>query len=916
MVRAPCAPGDAADERHGHDGGHGCGNSRADRAGPLRGLTGWGTQDKANEADSTPIMTQQPLPDDNARAPIDRSRASRGGGSIGLVLLIALVLVGAAGALLLIGRATAEPYILALLALLATLGVFLLFALAAGILRATGREAASPWLKALVDHANEGILVTDPHGRVVYANATYLDLVEASGPQEVRPVERVFMGDPGVSEAVYRLLKAAREGRRGQEDVRIGAHKGASQRWLRIRVRPLGEGKRESRMTVWSLADVTRELERHENVFQELQHAVDYLDHAPAGFFSAEANGNIVYLNATLANWLDHDLAQVGAASLKLDDIVAGECAALLTTLAAVPGDVKTEVLDIDLKTRSGRTVPARLFHKVAFDADGAPGPSRTLVLNRARDGSIDPQRAAEVRFMRFFQNTPMAIATVDKQGRIADSNARFARLFHPAFKGEASGDRSILAVVAERDRGALEAAIRKAAEGQGEIAPVDAALAGAGERYASFFVTAIEDEKERDREAAIVYALETTQQRTLENQVNQQQKMETIGRLAGNIAHDFNNLLGAIMMATDFLLNAHKPTDPSFQDIMQIKQNTNRAASLVRQLLAFSRKQTMHPQVIDLGEALSDLTVLLRRLIGENVTLDVPQVRDLWPVKADVGQFEQVIINLAVNARDAMRFGGRLTLRTSNVGADAGAQHRHKEMPLGEYVLVEVEDTGSGIAPEIIDKIFDPFYTTKDIGKGTGLGLSTVYGIVKQTGGFIYVQSQVGKGTTFRIFLPRYVPGADDVEVPQLPETSAPAIAISAADEMRGAATDLTGRGTILLVEDEEGLRALNARGLKSRGYTVIEASNGIEALEELGKQDAGVDLVVSDVVMPEMDGPTLLKELRKLNPDIKIIFVSGYAEEAFEKSLPDPNQFEFLPKPFTLKQLVAKVKDTMAAG
>src|SRR5262249_43830895 len=223
--------------------------------------------------------------------------------------------------------------------------------------------------------------------------------------------------------------------------------------------------------------------------------------------------------------------------------------------------------------------------------------------------GSIDPQRAAEVRFMRFFQNTPMAIATVDKQGRIADSNARFARLFHPVFKGDASGDRSILAVVAERDRGALEAAIRQAAEGQGEIAPVDAALAG--ERYASFFVTAIEDEKERDREAAIVYALETTQQRTLENQVNQQQKMETIGHLAGNIAHDFNNLLGAIMMATDFLLNAHKPTDPSFQDIMQIKQNANRAASLVRQLLAFSRKQTMRPQVIDLGEALSDLTML-----------------------------------------------------------------------------------------------------------------------------------------------------------------------------------------------------------------------------------------------------------------------------------------------------------------
>jgi two-component system cell cycle sensor histidine kinase/response regulator CckA len=623
-----------------------------------------------------------------------------------------------------------------------------------------------------------------------------------------------------------------------------------------------------------------------------------------------------VYLNATLANWLDHDLAQVGSGGLRLDDIVAGEGAALLTTLAAVPGDVKTEILDIDLKTRSGRTLPARLFHKVAFGADGAPGASRTLVLNRARDGAADPQRAAEVRFMRFFQNTPMAIATVDKHGRIARSNARFARLFHAVFRAEASGDRSILAVAAERDRAALEAAIRKAAEGQGEIAPVDAALEGPGERFASFFVTATEEQDEREQEAAIVYALETTQQRTLENQLNQQQKMETIGRLAGNIAHDFNNLLGAIMMATDFLLNAHRPHDPSFGDIMQVKQNANRAASLVRQLLAFSRKQTLRPQVIDLGEALSDLTVLLRRLIGENVTLTVPQVRDLWPVKADVGQFEQVIINLAVNARDAMPFGGGLTLRTSNVAADDPC-FRHRGMPSGEYVLVEVEDTGTGIAPEIIDKIFDPFYTTKDVGKGTGLGLSTVYGIVKQTGGFIYVDSEVGKGTIFRIFLPRHIPAVEDAPEPPLPETTAPAIAAVACvpeEAKHGARTDLTGHGTILLVEDEEGLRALNARGLASRGYTVIQAGNGVEALEELEKRRGRVDLVVSDVVMPEMDGPTLMKELRKRNPDIKIIFVSGYAEDAFDKSVPDHKQFNFLPKPFTLKQLVTAVKDTMA--
>jgi two-component system cell cycle sensor histidine kinase/response regulator CckA len=384
------------------------------------------------------------------------------------------------------------------------------------------------------------------------------------------------------------------------------------------------------------------------------------------------------------------------------------------------------------------------------------------------------------------------------------------------------------------------------------------------------------------------------------------------VGQLAGGIAHDFNNVLNAIILATDFLVSAHKPSDPSFQDIMQIRQNANRAAGLVRHLLAFSRKQTLRPQVLDLGEVLSDLRMLLSRLIGESVALNVPHGRDLWPVKADIAQLEQVIVNLAVNARDAMPDGGKLTIGTANVSAQESARLRNKGMPVGEYVLIEVADTGIGIAPEIEKKIFDPFFTTKEVNKGTGLGLSTVYGIVKQSGGFIYFDSEVGKGTTFRIFLPRYIPGADDAPAPPQ-ATSAKAPAGTVAEEARRTATDLTGHGTILLVEDEEGLRALNARGLVSRGYNVIEAGNGIEAIEALEREHGRVDLVVSDVVMPEMDGPALLKELRKTNPGLKIIFVSGYAEDAFDKSLSDPSQYSFLPKPFTLKQLVSAVKEAM---
>jgi len=262
------------------------------------------------------------------------------------------------------------------------------------------------------------------------------------------------------------------------------------------------------------------------------------------------------------------------------------------------------------------------------------------------------------------------------------------------------------------------------------------------------------------------------------------------------------------------------------------------------------------------------------------------------------------------------MADGGKLIVKTANLGAEEAAQLSYKGMPAADYVRIDITDTGTGIPQEIIDKIFQPFFTTKEVGKGTGLGLSTVYGIVKQTGGFIYVDSEEGKGTTFRIFLPRHH-AEPEVQV----EQPAPVVGASngAAKEAGSAAdakprTDLTGQGTILLVEDEEGLRALNARGLRSRGYTVVEAENGVEALAVLEEQSGGIDLVVSDVVMPEMDGPTLLKAMREKNPDIKFIFVSGYAEDAFEKSLPEGQQFDFLPKPFTLSQLVAAVKETMA--
>jgi two-component system cell cycle sensor histidine kinase/response regulator CckA len=847
------------------------------------------------------------LDNDSSREPLTAHEPARRGGSIVLVLLVAGAIVAVAVALMTIGRTQAQPYILGLLALLAMVGLFNLFAYAAGIIRFTDRSTDDPVVRRIADLAYDGLAVTDPRGHVAYSNTAYLALTGAATAHDVRPVERVFIGNPDVSEAVFRLLKAAREGKRQQEEVRIAGTDGSPGRWLRMRVRPLGQGRREAKYAVWSIADITRDRERQEDVFQELQHAIEYLDHAPCGFFSVNAAGDMVYVNATLANWLDYDLAEIGSGGLKLTDIVSGDGASLLTSIPPLPGEVKTEVFDIDLRMRGGKTMPVRLYHKLAFGADGAPGASRTLVISRARDERSDPQRAAEVRFMRFFDHTPMAIATVDRSGAVVRANARFAKLAQ-SLSPDGAANKSIFRTVNARDRHLLIAAIHQAVEGQGDIAPVEAMLDGPKERWGQFFVTAVEED-ERETETAIVYLLETTERRALENQINQSQKMDMVGQLAGGIAHDFNNVLSAIMMANDFLLNAHKPTDPSFQDIMQIKQNATRAATLVRQLLAFSRRQTLRPQVLDLGDALSDLTMLLRRLIGEKVKLDLVHGRDLWPVKVDVSQFEQVIVNLAVNARDAMPDGGKLTVRTANISAAESADLAYKGMPAADYVRIDISDTGTGIPAEIVDKIFEPFFSTKEVGKGTGLGLSTVYGIVKQTGGFIYVDSEAGKGTSFRIFLPRH---HSEQEV-QPDATAANGAAREPAAEAKPRA-DLTGQGTILLVEDEEGLRSLNARGLRSRGYSVIEASNGIEALEALEERNGAVDLVVSDVVMPEMDGPTLLKTMRGRNPGLKIIFVSGYAEDAFEKSLPENQQFAFLPKPFTLSQLVAAVKETMA--
>nr|WP_246088888.1 ATP-binding protein [Phreatobacter stygius] len=849
-----------------------------------------------------------------------------------MVLAVALVLVGAALFFLAIGRENAYPYVIGLLALLSVVGVFALFAYAAGILRFATEESRNDFTKSMVDSTPDAAVVTEPSGRVLYANPSYLELTGASGEHDVRGVERAFSSAPDVSEAIYRLSQAAREGRRHQEEVRQPDAESA--RWFRLRVRPLVRDglpapRGMNKATVWTVEDITRDRQNAESAFETLQKAIDFLDHAPAGFFSMEPNGEIAYMNATLAGWLDHDLAEVGPGGLALADILAADGAALLRTVTPAPGEVRTATFDLDLKKRGGEALPVRLLHKVAFSGDGTAGSSRTLVIHRGRGSDTgDSLRAAEVRFARFFNNSPLGISTVDKAGHVGRSNPIFARLSAELLPAGEVGPRSILSLVKDSSRPGLSQAIGEAAEGRGDLVPVDGALQGDANRFARFFVAPVDD-PDQPGEAAIVYAVETTELRQLQEQFAQSQKMNAVGQLAGGVAHDFNNVLQAIIGHADLLLMNHKPADPSFNDITQIKQNANRAASLVRQLLAFSRKQTLRPQVVQLGDVLSDLSMLLRRSLGERVGLDMVHGRDLWPIRADVTQLEQVILNLAVNARDAMPDGGKLTIKTLNVPAAEIRRYDSKdhpvEVPATDCVLIEVADTGTGIPEEIVQKIFDPFFSTKDVGKGTGLGLSTVYGIVKQSGGYIFVDTAVGKGTTFRIFLPRHVAEAEDAPSAI---AAAPPAAMLVAGKIEAPAKDAaplprtpapprddTGAGTILLVEDEDAVRAFASRALASRGYTVLEAASGVEALEVMAGAGGSVDLVVSDVVMPEMNGPTLLVELRKANPDLKVIFVSGYAEDAFKKDLPEGSHFTFLPKPFSLKQLIEAVKEQIKA-
>lgn len=814
-----------------------------------------------------------------------------------LLLAALLSLPVAAGGWLL--RDKADVWLLVLGGLLAVLGLFLLFGVLAGFIQFGRSMKERVFFDGVLDALADPVVVIDSRGRAVYANGPYLTLASESGAGRLVGMEVMYAGYPDFATPIYQLAQAVQEGRREERDLRVAPGSsvpgGRPDRpvWLRISVMAT-TGPPQKRYRVWRLQDISADRARQEQAFGRLQFIITYLDHAPAGFFSTMPSGKVDYLNATLASWLGVDVAESQNGSLTLADIVGEGGVKLLGGVVPRPGSTLTESFDLDLRTASGAALPVHVLHRIDFAEDGSPLPTRSLVVPRhlaasspeAGDGISAP------RLSRFINNAPIGIAEIDSNGILRMANAAFIALSDAARRGA-----DLRSIIAKDDRAALEQALAAALAGEASLHSVDAVMAGEKQRAVQFTLTRLA----AGDETAVVFAVDRTESKALEAQLAQGQKMQAVGQLASGIAHDFNNVLTPIIGFADLLLAKMRPTDPAFADVMNIKQNANRAANLVRQLLAFSRKQTLQPKVHSLTEAMSDLGNLLGRVLGEKIELRINHGRDLGLVLVDIHQFEQVIINLAVNARDAMPRGGTLTVRTYNVSSEDSKTIAPDFMAAGEYVACEVEDTGAGIPPEILNKIWEPFFSTKDVGKGTGLGLSTVYGIIKQTGGFIFCDSVVGQGTTFRIYLPRHYPVVADAGA----VAEAPAAAPKRADH--------TGKGRILLVEDEDAVRAFAVRALTSRGYTVIEADSGESALERIAAGDEGFDLILSDVVMPEMDGPTMLRELRKRGIKTKVIFVSGYAEDAFEKNLEGQTDFAFLPKPFSLKQLVEKVKEVM---
>lgn len=752
--------------------------------------------------------------------------------------------------------------------------------------RYSAREKERILIREVMEGSRGARLITDGADNAVYTNQKFDDLCADVEEAGIEGLSCLFDDNP---EALSHFRNLAEQAQRGLHDsIELKSIHKNRERWFIVSAQPVAGW---AGYVHWRVDDVTHQRDVDRTIREEREKLIDFTDNAPVGFFSTDESGRFVFVNATFARWLGEDIGALLREG-HLHNYIENP------PLSAAPYDIldkggTRQVAEIMMKGVGGRTFLASFNQTVVFEDDGrvrTRGVVHDLTAEREMRQAL---QVAEDRFQRFFEEAPLGIALVGADGIVQDCNAALSQMLGGDI--DSIEGKNFSTLLSGDNRDAALAALSRIGQGQQLPGPMEITLQGKKSAPVQMHAR-----KMKGTDNIVLHFLDLTEQKRLEAQFVQSQKMQAIGQLAGGVAHDFNNLLTAIIGFCDLLLLRHKPGDPSFGDIMQIKQNSNRAANLVRQLLAFSRQQTLRPKVQDVTDILIEVSHLLRRLIGANIELDLVHGTDLGLVRVDASQMEQVLINLAVNARDAMTGGGKLTIKTQTYENAKPEKTGDDELPVGKWVRIDVADSGHGMPPEVMARIFEPFFTTKDVGQGTGLGLATVYGIVRQTGGYLHVDSSVGIGTTFSIFLPYLAEHEvkNEIEAEKKVEEDTTA--------------DLTGTARILLVEDEDAVRTFSTRALTNKGYEVLGAESGEAALALLETLDIKtVDLMITDVMMPGMDGPTMAAKIRETTPDLKIIFISGYTEDRLKDHM--GKNIYFLPKPFTLKQLAAKVKEAL---
>jgi len=749
-------------------------------------------------------------------------------------------------------------------------------------------------LRHAIDRLPQGRLITARDGSTVYANPAFHRLMPLNaGKGDLQSIIELLEGDFALSE-FKRLQDNARLGIADYAEVPI-RRLGQPREWRRIRVVPM---EKPAKMILWQFHDITAQREMERAHHQETRQFFDFLDNLPIGFFSSDQHGRFQFVNQTLGDWLGVAPEALRATGMGFVDFV--------QDMPSSPDGI------IGVRSHDGQTFDVRVRQTEQYDPQGRFVHNRCVVLREGIETAPAPvsHRPAtslhktglgyDPRVRWLFNEAPIAIVILELDKTVRDCNRAFLKML--GRHNEAVVGRALFDQIKPDYHEDATRQLGKVAMGGVAAVRFDVEMLTAKGRVltVSIFAGHMEDEAGRHN-GLVLHFIDATEHRDLEIQFTQAQKMQAIGQLAGGIAHDFNNVLTAMTGFCEILLERHPQDDPDHQELQQIYQSANRAADLVRQLLAFSRKQTLRPQVVDVSEVISDLSGMLNRSLGETVQVRMDYGRDLHAVRVDTGQLEQVIVNLTVNAGHAMKGDGTVHIRMSNQRVPEPIEQTHDTMPAGDYVLIEVEDTGYGIPPENLAKIFEPFFTTKDVDEGTGLGLSTVYGIVRQTDGYIFVDSIVGKGTKFSI----YFPPVDGDQGQLIQETKKQPDLFEQ--------VDLTGTATVLLVEDEDPVRMFGSRALSSKGYHVIEASSGDMAWSIMQEKAGDIDLIITDVVMPGMKGPDMVALVRDIVPDIKVIFMSGYAEDVIPEGIENDPTIHFLPKPFKLKDLTYKVKEVL---